>query len=131
MSTIDKPEYVYKRFRVKRADGGSTTVSVDPTLVVKACRELGALQTVSRIVREAALAYDAGPRLAKNRSAHVAATLRAILASKQSTAAEQQSAEVGVSAETAVAADSAGAVESEISAEAIEDIASLPEFQTV
>lgn len=83
MTNALKPTYVYKRFRVKRADGGSTTVSVDPALVVKACQVLGSLSTVSRIVREAALKFDpAASTAAKNRSAHVSRTLKTIVANK-------------------------------------------------
>lgn len=86
---IDKPIYVYKRFRVKRADGGSTTVSVDPALVVHACKVLGSLSTVSRVVREAASKYDpSAPNAAKNRSAHVTRTLKNIVEGKAQVAEE-------------------------------------------
>lgn len=94
-----KPTYVYKRFRVKRADGGSTTVSVDPALVVQACKVLGSLSEVSRIVREAAVKFVKGEDgAAKNRSAHVTVTLKAALKSKAEAAV---AAPVEASTETA------------------------------
>lgn len=78
-----KPNYIYKRFRVKRADGGSTTVSIDPALVVQACKVLGSLATVGRVVREAAAKFvPSEPNGAKNRSAHVTRTLQAIVEGK-------------------------------------------------
>ena len=80
----DKAIYVYKRFRVRRADGGSTTVSVDPTLVIRACRILGSLSTVSRVVREAASTYNEAESPARNRSEHAARTLEAVLNDKTS-----------------------------------------------
>jgi hypothetical protein len=82
-NALSKPNYIYKRFRVKRADGGSTTVSIDPSLVVKACAALGSLSTVSRIVREAATTFTGSDAdAAKNRSAHVARTLWAVIEGK-------------------------------------------------
>jgi len=100
---LSKPIYIYKRFRVKRAsDGGSTTVSVDPVLVVNAVKALGSLATVSRIVREAASTYDeSAPGAAKNRSAHVTRTLEAIIKDKAQGG-------VGVSAESPAQANAEG-----------------------
>lgn len=100
-STFSKPVYIYKRFRVKRADGGSTTVSIDPALVVEACRKLGSLQTVSKIVREASIAFDNAQNQAKNRSAHVALAIKTILEAPK--AVETQSIAAPVVSEAAVA----------------------------
>lgn len=72
-------QYVYKRFRVKRSDGGPTTVSLDPGLVMQACRAIGSLSTVGKIVRKAASTYDPLTSSAKNRSDHVARILEALL----------------------------------------------------
>jgi len=49
--------YYYKLFRVKRADGRVTTVSVDPVLVEKAVRTLGGTKEVGALVRKLALGY--------------------------------------------------------------------------
>ena len=76
--TFQKPNYLYKRFRVRRADGQSTTVSVSPNLVVAACQTMGSLASVSKVVREAAIGYDEAA-LGKNRSAHVSAKLKEIV----------------------------------------------------
>lgn len=76
-STFAKPTYIYKRFRVKKADGSSTTVSVDPELVIKACQTLGSLASVGKIVREAALSFESEAEgKGKNRSAHVSKRLQ-------------------------------------------------------
>jgi hypothetical protein len=75
---FNKPTYIYKRFRVKRADGKSTTVSVDPALVVRACQTMGSLSSVGRVVREAALSYDSNA-VGKNRSAHVSTKLNEVI----------------------------------------------------
>jgi hypothetical protein len=77
-TNFNKPTYIYKRFRVKRADGKSTTVSVDPALVVRACQTMGSLSSVGRLVRDAALSYDA-TATGKNRSAHVSEILKGIV----------------------------------------------------
>lgn len=53
-----KTEYTYKLFRVKRRDGRSTTVSVDPVLVSVAIRAVGDARSVARLVRRASLRYD-------------------------------------------------------------------------
>jgi hypothetical protein len=74
-----KPSYSYARFRVRTANGESTTVSVKPTLVVQAIKTLGSLATVRRVVREAATAYQAATPEAKTRSAHVSLTLQQIV----------------------------------------------------
>ena len=74
---FNKPIYIYKRFRVKKADGKSTTVSVDPELVIKACQTLGSLASVGKIVREAALSFESEAEgKGKNRSAHVSKRLQ-------------------------------------------------------
>jgi hypothetical protein len=76
-SNFSKPTYTYKRFRVKKADGSSTTVSVDPELVIKACQTVGSLASVGKIVREAALSFESEAEgKGKNRSAHVSKRLR-------------------------------------------------------
>jgi len=74
-----KPSYSYARFRVRTANGESTTVSVKPTLVVQAIRALGSLATVRRVVREAAVTYQAASPDAKTRSAHVSLTLQQLV----------------------------------------------------
>jgi len=74
-ANFQKPTYIYKRFRVKKADGRSTTVSVDPTLVVRACQTMGSLSSVGRLVRDAALSFDVQAQ-GKNRSAHVSQKLK-------------------------------------------------------
>jgi hypothetical protein len=53
-----KTEYTYKLFRVKDQDGRSTTVSVDPVLVVAASKALGDSSTVAGLIREASLRYN-------------------------------------------------------------------------
>lgn len=83
---FNKPTYIYKRFRVKRTDGKSTTVSVDPSLVIRACQAMGSLNSVGRVVREASLSYDATPT-GKNRSAHVSEILKGIVSKGQQPAA--------------------------------------------
>lgn len=49
--------YYYKLFRVRRADGSVTTVSVDPVLVTKAMQVLGGPKQVGALVRELASQY--------------------------------------------------------------------------
>lgn len=66
--------YYYKLFRVKRSCGKVTTVSVDPILVTRACQIMGGLTPVSKLVREAAAAYN--PEEAKNCSGYVTEQLR-------------------------------------------------------
>lgn len=53
-----KTTYTYKLFRVKGRDGRSTTVSVDPILVIAAIKALGDSRTVGQRVREASLRYS-------------------------------------------------------------------------
>lgn len=76
-STTKKPKaaYYYKLFRVKRADGRVTTVSVDPALAMRACQAMGGLKPVGKVVREAALAYEDG--MHKNCSGFVSKQLEA------------------------------------------------------
>lgn len=49
--------YYYKLFRVKRADGRVTTVSLDPVVVAKATQRLGGAKEVGALVRKLALGY--------------------------------------------------------------------------
>jgi hypothetical protein len=49
--------YYYKLFRVKRADGRVTTVSVDPVLAEQAAQRLGGFKEVAALVRKLAFAY--------------------------------------------------------------------------
>jgi len=76
MSTQEKPKatYYYKLFRVKRKDGRVTTVSMDPILVTRACQVMGGLRSVSKLVRDVALAYEDG--MYKNCSGYVAEQVR-------------------------------------------------------
>jgi hypothetical protein len=74
-----RPTYSYARFRVRTAEGESTTVSVKPTLVVQAIRTLGSLATVRGVVRAAAITYQTSSPDAKSRSAYVALTLQQIV----------------------------------------------------
>jgi len=53
-------EYVYKLYRVKRRDGGNTTVSVDPVIAIQAVRALRSADKVTDFVRERALEYERG-----------------------------------------------------------------------
>ncbi len=69
----------YKLFRVKREDGGPTTVSVDPVLVIRAGRAMGGPDKVSAYVREVAGNFRRGQSQEPNRSAHVSAALREIV----------------------------------------------------
>lgn len=71
-----KTTYYYKLFRVKRNDGRVTTVSVDPSLVAQACQVMGDPSVVSKLVRSAALAYNAGMPEARNCSSYVSLQLR-------------------------------------------------------
>jgi hypothetical protein len=93
MVNTGKPTYLYKRFRVKRPDGGSTTVSVEPALVVKACKAIGSLNEVGKIVRESAIAFET-ERLGKSRSAHVAKRLEDIIKAKA--AATESTGDMGI-----------------------------------
>ncbi len=69
-----KATYYYKLFRVKRADGRVTTVSVDPSLAMRACQSMGGLKPVGKLVREAALSYEDGTY--KNCSSFVSMQLK-------------------------------------------------------
>lgn len=69
-----KSTYYYKLFRVKRNDGRVTTVSMDPSLVTRACQVMGGLRSVGKHVRESALSYEEG--LHKSCSGFVSAQLR-------------------------------------------------------
>lgn len=89
---FNKPDYVYKRFRVKKSDGKSTTVSVDPALVIKACQTMGSLNSVGKAVRDAALSFDATDTKGKNRSAHVSQCLQDLVANAGKPAVAPESA---------------------------------------
>lgn len=85
MTQEQKPKatYYYKLFRVKRKDGRVTTVSMNIGLVTQACRTIGNLDLVGKIVRAAALEYEDGTY--KNCSGFVANQLKAeVLKKKQS-----------------------------------------------
>ncbi len=73
-SAKPKTTYYYKLFRVKRADGRVTTVSMDPILAMKACQAMGGLKPVGKLVREAALSYEDGTH--KSCSGYVAQQVR-------------------------------------------------------
>ena len=104
-TSFPKRNYVYKRFRVKKTDGKSTTVSVHPNLVIKACQTMGNLSSVSKVVREAALNYDVIEERGKNRSAHVSQRLKELVAhTGQPAAVRAPEAIPAVSSETAAAA---------------------------
>lgn len=66
--------YYYKLFRVKRNDGRITTVSIDPVLVTEACQVMGGLNSVGKVVRQAALCHNEG--MHKNCSSFVSQRLR-------------------------------------------------------
>jgi len=120
-NALSKPTYTYKRFRVKRADGGSTTVSVDPALIVQVCAALGSYATVSRVVREAAAKFvGAESNGAKNRSAYVTRTLKALVEGKgMPDAASAAVAASGTSTDSAAPPSTEGSVGEEVpSAEA-------------
>lgn len=84
MSNKPRAPYYYKLFRVKRADGRVTTVSLDPVLVAKACQVLGGLAEVGTAVRAAALAYETGA--GRNCSNFVSSVLRDSVAQAQDNA---------------------------------------------
>ncbi|MBC8738477.1 hypothetical protein F6X40_17010 [Paraburkholderia sp. UCT31] len=69
-----KTEYCYKLYRVKRDDGKSTTVSMDPVLVMRATATLGDDKAVGKVVREASLRYTKSTAKT-NRSAFCSAQL--------------------------------------------------------
>jgi hypothetical protein len=69
----------YKLFRVRRDDGGPTTVSVDPVLAIRASRALGGPANLSAFVRETASNFRRGQSAQPNRSAHVSAALREVV----------------------------------------------------
>jgi hypothetical protein len=70
-----KTSYFYKLFRVKRADGRITTVSVNPILFTMACKTLpGGPKEVSRLARDAAFTYEDG--MFKNCSGYVSKQLQ-------------------------------------------------------
>lgn len=56
----EKVTYCYKLFRVKRADGRVTTVSMDPVLAIRAANAIGGFGSVGKLVRQAALQYEDG-----------------------------------------------------------------------
>lgn len=55
-----KAQYTYKLFRVKRRDGKSTTISLDPVLVLVAIKTLGSAKEVGAMVRDASMQYTKG-----------------------------------------------------------------------
>lgn len=56
----ERSSYTYKLFRVRTHDGKSTTVSVDPALVQKACDLLGGTRPVGAAIRSYSIAYQPG-----------------------------------------------------------------------
>lgn len=56
----ERSSYTYKLFRVRTHDGKSTTVSVDPALVQKACEVLGGTRPVGAAIRSYSIAYQPG-----------------------------------------------------------------------
>lgn len=70
----EKTSYYYKLFRVRRADGRVTTVSINPILATQACKAMGGLQSVGAVVRTAAKNYTDGQ--SKNCSHYVSECLR-------------------------------------------------------
>lgn len=71
---MSKTSYYYKLFRVRRADGAVTTVSVLPDLYAEACHVLGGIRPVGNYIREVALECRLG--MSPNCSVHVANRLR-------------------------------------------------------
>lgn len=56
----ERSSYTYKLFRVRTHDGKSTTVSVDPALVQRACEVLGGTRPVGAAIRSYSIAYQPG-----------------------------------------------------------------------
>lgn len=56
----ERSSYTYKLFRVRTHEGKSTTVSVDPALVQKACEVLGGTRPVGAAIRSYSIAYQPG-----------------------------------------------------------------------
>lgn len=54
----ERSSNTYKLFRVRTHDGKSTTVSVDPALVQKACEVLGGTRPVGAAIRSYSIAYQ-------------------------------------------------------------------------
>ena len=78
MST-KKTNYYYKLFRVKRNDGRTTTVSMNPGLAARASRILGDPEVVKTFVKAAALEYVDGMPGAKNCSGYVSGKLNEVV----------------------------------------------------
>lgn len=61
--TKPRQTFYYKVFRVRRADGRVTTVSVDPELVEAVSKKLGSTKAASDLVRKAAFDYTESEEL--------------------------------------------------------------------
>lgn len=55
---MSSKNYYYKLFRVTKACGKISTISMDPVLVTKACQVLGGLEKVNEFAKETALKYS-------------------------------------------------------------------------
>lgn len=55
---MSSKNYYYKLFRVTKACGKISTISMDPVLVTKACQVLGGLEKVNEFAKETALTYS-------------------------------------------------------------------------
>lgn len=71
-----KTSHFYKQFRIRRADGRSTTVSVEPELFMEAVRALRGVQNVEDAVRAAALKFGTEENHGTNCSGFVSKQLR-------------------------------------------------------
>lgn len=71
-----KTTHFYKQFRIHRADGRSTTVSVEPELFMEAIRALRGVQQVEDVVRAAALKFGTAEDHGANCSGFVSKQLR-------------------------------------------------------
>lgn len=71
---MSKTSYDYKLFRVRRADGAVTTVSVTSELFEQACDVMGGVKPVADYVREVALECQLG--MSPSCSTRVASSLR-------------------------------------------------------
>lgn len=87
MSTKEK-SYFYKLYRVTRADGRVTTVSIDPALVTHAVKAFGSDRQVGSFVREVAARYQDGQY--KSCSGYVSKALESKVAEIRSTAPSPQ-----------------------------------------
>jgi hypothetical protein len=71
-----KTTHFYKQFRIRRKDGRSTTVSVEPELFIRAIRTLKGVRNVEEAVKEAALEFGSSPDHGTNCSGFVSSKLR-------------------------------------------------------